>query len=133
MHRSSFVKHGRRQLSAHKRWLPIIPEMSLVGFKTRAAETTSEFIDFLSMNPSPRELLNYHVSERGQARLQRLLALNEAGLLSEAEHSELAELEELEHIVIMLKAQIALRSRSLSPRDNALEKCFTHGRSFRNA
>jgi hypothetical protein len=96
-----------KRLAPIKNWLPIIVEMSLVNFKTRAVETTSEFIDFLSMNPAPQDVLDYHVSQRGQARLQRLLALNQAGLLSEAEYAELEELEQLEHMVIMLKAQVA--------------------------
>jgi hypothetical protein len=50
--------------------------------------------------------LTFHVSERAQARLQRLLALNEAGLLGEDEQRELDELEQIEHIMVMLKAQL---------------------------
>lgn len=88
-------------------WLPAIIELSLVGFKTPATETATEVIEFLSTNPSPQEVLGYHVSERGQARLQRLLTLNEAGLLSEAEQRELDELQRIEHMIIMLKAQVA--------------------------
>ena len=75
--------------------------------KTPAAEMSSEIIDFLLRNPTLDEVLTYHASDRAQRRLQRLLALNEAGLLSEEEHAELAELDRLEHIVIMLKAQVA--------------------------
>jgi len=52
-------------------------------------------------------MLNYHVSKQAQERLQRLLALNEAGMLSETEQLELDELQRMEHIIIMLKAQIA--------------------------
>ncbi len=73
-------------------WLPAILEPSLVGFKTPATETAAEIIQFLSENPSPQAVLWYHVSERAHGRLERLLALNEAGLLGEAEHRELDEI-----------------------------------------
>ena len=88
-------------------WLPTLLELSLVGYQTEAVATATEVIEFLATEPSPVEILSYHVSERGQQRLQRLLALNEAGLLSEAEQRELDELERIEHIVIMLKAEVA--------------------------
>ena len=78
----------------------------MARLKTPAAEMSSEIIDFLLRNPTLDEVLTYHASDRAQRRLQRLLALNEAGLLSEAEQEELAELDKLEHIVIMLKAQV---------------------------
>ena len=64
-------------------WLPTILELSLVGFKTLATETATEIIQFLSTNPSPQEVHGYPVSNRAQARLRRLLALNEAGMLGE--------------------------------------------------
>jgi hypothetical protein len=88
-------------------WLPTVLELSLVGFQTVAAATATEVVQFLSQEPTPKEILDYHVSERAQARLQRLLALNAAGLLGEAEQAELDELQHIEHIVIMLKARIA--------------------------
>ncbi|NJN96114.1 MAG: hypothetical protein HC875_19415 [Anaerolineales bacterium] len=86
-------------------WLPTILELSLVGFKTPAVQTVSEIIEFLTTSPSPSEVLDYHVSERAQTRLQRLLAINAAGLASAEEQAELDEIGQIEHIVIMLKAQ----------------------------
>lgn len=94
------------------RWLPTILELSLVGFKTPAAETAGEIIDFLSTAPSPRKVLSYHVSNRAQTRLQRLLALNESGISSEAEQRELDEIERIEHIMTMLKARLATQHRT---------------------
>lgn len=91
-------------------WLPTIIELSLVGFKTVAIAAATEVIQFLATNPTPQELLNYHISEQAQNRLQRLLVLNESGILSEDEQLELDELERLEHIVVMLKAQVANQS-----------------------
>lgn len=91
-------------------WLPTVLELSLEGFQTLAAATASEVVRFLSTEPAPQEILDYHVSEQAQARLQRLLALNEAGLLGEAEQRELDELQRIEHIVILLKAQAAAQA-----------------------
>ncbi len=116
-------------------WLPLILELSLAGFQTPAVQTISEIgsgyivsdtseqqsltlslhhllfyhypeiIDFLSTSPSSDEVMAYTVSERGQDRLRRLLTLNEAGMLSLKEQAELDELEHIEHIMILLKAQ----------------------------
>ncbi len=96
-----------KQIKPIGRWLPTVIELSLIGFKTLAAATAAEMIQFLSKTPSVQELLEYQVSEQSQQRLQRLLALNEAGILSGAEQLELDELQRIEHIIIMLKAQIA--------------------------
>ena len=86
-------------------WLPAVLELSLVGFKTPAVQTASEIIAFLSNGPSLAEAAGYTVSERAQQRLRRLLALNEVGAISLEEQGELDELEQIEHIMIMLKAQ----------------------------
>ncbi len=86
-------------------WLPFVLELSLVGFKTPAVQTASEIIDFLATGPSPREVMAYTVSDRAQERLRRLLAINEAGLASVEEQAELDEIEQIEHVVILLKAQ----------------------------
>lgn len=90
-------------------WLSAVLELSLVGFKTLAAATASEVIEFLGREPSPREVLAYQISGQSQNRLRRLLALNEAGMLGENEQCELDEIQKVEHIVIMLKAQAAER------------------------
>lgn len=90
-------------------WLPVALELSLLGCKTKAAAVATEVIEFLASSPSPQAILDYHPSEQAQARLRRLLALNEAGLLGEDEVRELDELEKIEHIAVMLKAQAAQR------------------------
>lgn len=86
-------------------WLPTVLELSLIGFKTPAVQTASEIIAFLSTGPAPTAVIGYTVSDRAQERLQRLLALNEAGLLSPEEQAELDEIEQIEHLMILLKAQ----------------------------
>ena len=96
-----------RQIGPARQWLPAILELSMARFKTRAAGAAAELIDFLMNNPSDEEVLHYRVSTATQQRLRRLLALNEAGLLGEPEQAELDELERLEQIVVLLKAQLA--------------------------
>jgi hypothetical protein len=86
-------------------WLPTVLELSLVGFKTPAVQTASEIIDFLATGPSPGEVMAYHVSDRAQERMRRLLTISEAGLTSEEEQAELDEIGQIEHIMILLKAQ----------------------------
>ncbi|MEP7010008.1 MAG: hypothetical protein ABJC13_06775 [Acidobacteriota bacterium] len=89
-------------------FLSTVLELSLVGFQTAAAATATEVIQFLSGDPSPKEILAYHASERTQERTRRLLALNQAGLLSEEERRKLDEFEKIEHLVRLLKAQAAV-------------------------
>lgn len=86
-------------------WLSTVLELSLIGFKTPAVQTASEIIDFLATGPSPNEVMAYHVSDRAQERLRRLLAVHEAGLASAEEQAELDEIERIEHVVVMLKTQ----------------------------
>ncbi len=93
------------RLQPMRAWLPAVLELSLAGFRTPAAHTVSEVIDFLSAGPTPEQVGAFMVSGRAQERLERLLALNKVGLLSHEEQDELDELEQLEHIMVMLKAQ----------------------------
>ena len=86
-------------------WLSAILDLSLFGFKTSAAAAVSEVVGFLAANPSPEEVLGFHLPETEQFRLRRLLTLNQAGCLAEEEAAELDELQHLEHFMIMLKAQ----------------------------
>jgi hypothetical protein len=83
----------------HHQWLPTVLELSLTGFKTPAVQTASEIIEFLAKGPSPNEVMAYHVSDKAQERLRRLLAINEAGLTSKEEQSELDEIEQIEHVI----------------------------------
>lgn len=90
-------------------WLSTVLELSLAGFKTEAMQTVSEIIAFLSTGPLPDKVATYTISERAQQRLRRLLTLNEAGLLSLEEQAELNEIEQIEHIMIMLKTRTRQR------------------------
>ncbi len=56
------------ELLPAQRWLPLVLEVSLARLTTPAVATANEIIDFLLLNPTPAEMLGYHVSERAQAR-----------------------------------------------------------------
>jgi hypothetical protein len=88
------------------RYLPTILELSLLTLKTPAAQTVSEFIEFLSTNPSGQAVLDYHGTTRFQERVNRLLELNRAGMISETELKELDEFLLLEHSMIALKTSL---------------------------
>jgi hypothetical protein len=94
------------------RYLPTILEMSLLTLKTPAAQTEGELTEFLSTNPSPNAVFEYHGTLRAQERMNRLLELNQAGIMSEAELQELDELLLLDHIITALK--ISLKEQEMS-------------------
>ena len=100
------------QLRPLNGYLPTVLQLTLTGFRTLATETATEVVEFLATGPSAQQVLDYHVPEHSQSRLQRLLTLNGAGLLGEAEQLELDELEKIEHILVMLKAQLASQMNS---------------------
>ncbi len=87
-------------------YLSTVLELALTGFRTQAAATASDLVNFLVRQPPPQSVLDYHVSEDRQGRTRRLLALNEVGLLSGEEDEELTELAKLEHVVVQLKAEL---------------------------
>jgi multidrug resistance efflux pump len=98
------------KLRQMNQWLPVALELSLAGFKTPAAQTVAEAVEFLSKDPTRGQVVSYRASARAQKRLKRLLTLNESGLPSREEQDELDELETLDHLLVMLKAQAREKS-----------------------
>ncbi len=78
---------------------------------TVLAETTDipavyqEVIDFLIKRPTPEEIITFKVSPQAQTRLQALLEKNRSAILSSMELAELDVYEQLEHMMILLKAR----------------------------
>ena len=80
------------------------------GTKTPLAY--AEVLDFLLMRPTLHDILACKVSEAAQARLRLLLDRNREEALSAPEEAELDIYEQLEHLMILLKARVyALASR----------------------
>ena len=91
-------------------WLPTVLELTLVGCKTVAAATATEVLEFLAQGPTPEEVLAYRAG-RAQNQLQRLLAQMH-GVPVWRKSGGTDELQQIGHIIIMLKAQLASSGRS---------------------
>ena len=61
-------------------------------------------LDFIASNPTPREIAEFRPSVSMQERLRSLLDLAQAGDLTPSEQAKLDEYEQIEHLVILLKA-----------------------------
>jgi hypothetical protein len=64
-----------------------------------------EVIDFLASGITPKELIAFSPSPAVQDRISDLLVRNQEGTLSSEEQSELDDFVQLEHLLIMAKAQ----------------------------
>lgn len=62
-----------------------------------------EFIELLTSSPSLESVLNFHLSEAAEGRLQQLLAANQEGSLSAEEQAELDDYGLVEHLITMAK------------------------------
>jgi len=79
---------------------------------TETPRAYAEVLDFLLTRPTPHDILAFKVSDTAQARLQLLLDRNPEEVLSAPEEAELDIYEQLEHLMILLKARAyALASR----------------------
>lgn len=88
------------------RWLPVIVSLNRERFQTQAAVVVNEISRFFLSGPAASVVLEFRPSPAAQERLQRLLVLNQAGLLSEEENLELDELEQIEHFLRMTKLRL---------------------------
>jgi hypothetical protein len=76
-----------------------------INYHTR---TSLEFFDYLIDKATPEEILAYKASEQEQERAYELLDKNNAGTLTPEEAVELAEMQEVNRLVALVKAR-ALR------------------------
>jgi hypothetical protein len=66
----------------------------------------NEVLDFLLANPTSQEIIAFKVSSQAQKRLQILLEKNREETLTANENTELDVYEQLEHLMILLKAEM---------------------------
>jgi hypothetical protein len=64
-----------------------------------------EVLDFLIKSPIPQDIVNFKVSQQAQTRLQILLDKNRESTLNPMEIAELDVCEQLENLMILLKAR----------------------------
>ncbi len=75
----------------------------------QTAMIQQEVLSFLLSSPTPHSIVDFHASDAAQARLQYLLEANRQGTLSAAEQAELEEASQMNHFVILLKAEARQR------------------------
>ncbi|MGC9524906.1 MAG: hypothetical protein ACP5D7_05130 [Limnospira sp.] len=61
-------------------------------------------LNFIASAPTPEEIAAFKPTPEMQERLQTLLSRSKTGQLTSAEQQELDEYEQIEHLIIMLKA-----------------------------
>ena len=76
-----------------------------VANPTDAPVAYAEVLDFLITRPTPEEIAAFKVSVEAQERIRTLLDKNREGTLTETETAELNLYEQLEHMMILLKAK----------------------------
>ncbi|AFY54264.1 MAG: hypothetical protein VKN72_27060 [Nostocales cyanobacterium 94392] len=69
-----------------------------------------EVLDFLIKRPTPEEIIAFKVSPQAQSRLEELLSRNRSATLNSMELAELDVYEQLEHMMILLKARAFKRN-----------------------
>lgn len=69
-----------------------------------------EVLDFLIKRPTPEEIIAFKVSPQAQSRLEELLERNRSAKLNSMELAELDVYEQLEHMMILLKARAFKRN-----------------------
>jgi hypothetical protein len=69
-----------------------------------------EVLDFLIKRPTPEEIIAFKVSPQAQSRLEELLERNRSAILNSMELAELDVYEQLEHMMILLKARAFKRN-----------------------
>lgn len=69
------------------------------------SEVYQEVLDFLIKRPTPEEIIAFKVSSQAQMQLEALLEKNRSASLTQMELAQLDVYEQLEHLIILLKAR----------------------------
>jgi hypothetical protein len=86
--------------STHESSVPL-----LTNNLSETSQVYLEVLDFLMTRPTLEDVIAFKVSSMAQERLQSLLAKNRAGIITDAEVAELDVYEQLEHLMILMKAR----------------------------
>lgn len=95
-----------QQIQPISNWIPTIIELSVANFKaSNVKKASDELIEFLSSNPTPKQVLKYKISDKSQNRVSELLAKNGDETITPNENKELNEWQRFNHICFHLSAQ----------------------------
>lgn len=81
------------------------PALTLPPSDVESSPLYNEILDFFLECPTPEAILDFKVSPPTQSRLRELLDRNREATLTAAEIVELNTYEQLEHLLILLKAR----------------------------
>jgi hypothetical protein len=81
------------------------PETLTLNNSSDTPAIYTEVLDFLIKQPTPEQIAKFKVSSPAQIRLEELLEKNRRGTISETESSELDIYEQLDQLMILLKAR----------------------------
>ena len=84
---------------------PAADSLLFITNPTNTPLAYAEVLDFLIARPTPQEIAAFKVSTEAQAHISALLDKNREGTLNETEAAELDLYEQLEHLMILLKAK----------------------------
>ena len=73
-----------------------------------------EVLSFLARGPRPAEIVAFHPSEAVTEHVADLLRRNKAGALTLAEEAEMDDIEEIDHLVSLIKAEARKHLRKIS-------------------
>jgi hypothetical protein len=93
------------QLAQIRDRLPELLALSLLQ-PAMPAHIYREILAFIAGNPTPDQIAAFGPTPEMQQRLQTLLERERASTLTAAEESELAEFEQIEHLMVMIKARV---------------------------
>lgn len=91
-------------IDEHGEQLPLIIEMGMSRYAPLSTKAYTEAVDFLTQEPSPKELAAFRFSDEVEARINDLLDKNRTNRLSKAEEIELIRLSHLEEQLQLVKA-----------------------------
>jgi hypothetical protein len=80
-------------------------EPSLASNSPETPQAYLEVLDFLMTRPTLQDVVAFKVSSTAQERLRSLLAKNREGIITDSEMAELESYEQLEHLMILMKAR----------------------------
>jgi hypothetical protein len=83
-----------------------LPELLAQALTQPAIPTRTyrHVLEFLASHPTPEQIANFRPTPEMTDRLKVLLSRNQTDTLTTAEVQELAEFEQIEHLIVMLKS-----------------------------
>jgi len=83
-----------------------LPELLALSLEQPAipAKLYRDILSFLASDPSPEKILAFRPAPEIIERLKTLLARETAGEITQTEKEELEEFEQIEHLMVMIKA-----------------------------